>query len=172
MEKKIFTNVTTKGKDVDVGKSPHEVVRFPVKVKGRASAVRKPKELVIPNGVKTVSVDLKRGVKLILIEDDAEDYSSIKTLEDVINLDKTKPHLIAGFIPSLYEEFMDGNRTIKPHVKVSDFVKVKRKFIDTKGDIPRQVTSLYFKSLNDMTVVIATLADNDYYLSNRLEVCK
>lgn len=173
MEKKTtFVNVTKKGKEVDIGKSPDDVVRFPVRIKGRANPKKKSNQLVIPDGVKTVSVDLTRGVKLILIEDEAEDYSNIKTFEDVITLDAVKPHLIAGFIPSLYDEFVDGNRNIKPNVKVQDFVKVKRKFIDAKGDIPRQVVSLYFKSLNDMTVIIAKLADDDYYLSNRLDVCK
>ena len=116
---------------------------------------------------------LNHGVTIILAPDNEENYSKLSTLEDVILLDKRKPSNVAGFHPPLFTEFINkSTNSIKTHVKVNDIVKVKRLYMDKKEDLPREVVSMYLKALNNMTVIIATLNDGDYHLSNRLEVCK
>jgi hypothetical protein len=113
------------------------------------------------------------NVIVLLVPDEEEDYSKINTLFDLINLDLRKPNLIAGFEPPLYKDFVDTfNKSIKTFVKVDDLVTVKAKYEDNRGHIPRQVKDLYLKTLNNMTVIIAILNDNDYCLTNRLEIYK
>lgn len=123
-----------------------------------------------PNYVKH---NLDKGVTLVLVKDHEEDYSKLKTVQDVIDLDKRKPNVIVGFNPPLYFEFINkGKQCLTSNVDVGDIVTVKAKFKDNKGHIPRVVQSLYFKSLFDMTVIVAVLNDNDFCLANRLEICK
>ena len=129
--------------------------------------------LISLNNPNYIQHSLKKGVTIVLVKDHEEDYSKLETVKDVIELDKRKPASIVGFIPSLYHEFIDKTKgTIDPKVKIGDIVTVKRKFVDKKGDIPRTVTNYYFKSLHDMTVIVAVLNDGDFCLANRLEICK
>jgi hypothetical protein len=156
--RKQFKNITT----TNTAKSP--VVRDEVK-NSQSIAERL--------GVKVTTINIENGVKLVLAEDEEEDYTKIFTLEDVIKLDKKKPNLIVEFVPPLFKEYTNARAEIKTHVKVNDEVVVKDKFVHSSSNNDKtKVLSLHFKSLNNMTVIIAKLSNNNYELSNRLEVCK
>lgn len=131
------------------------------------------KEGGVKNEKNQIIVKLDKGVSITMVKDDTIHYDEIKILNDVIFLDTVRPDLIISFHPPLYKDFVDKQKqSIDTIVKVGDIVKVKSKYIDNKGDIPREVINLYFKSLNNITVVIAVLNDNDFYVANRLEKCK
>lgn len=131
------------------------------------------KEGGVRNEENQIIVKLNKGVSITMVKNSTVIYEEIKTLNDVIFLDTVRPHLIVCFHPPLYKDFVDKQKqSIDTIIKVGDIVKVKSKYIDNKGDIPREVTNLYFKSLNNMTVVIAVLNDNDFYVANRLEKYK
>ena len=116
---------------------------------------------------------IENNVSIVLVKDVEEDYTTIKTIHDVLELDKRKPNNIVGLLPAIYYEFIDrANKTLNTFVKVGDLVTVNRKFMDKKGDIPREVKRVYAKSLNNMTVILAELDDKEVYLTNRLIVCK
>ena len=116
---------------------------------------------------------LQGDVSVILVKDAEEDYSTILTIQDVLELDKRKPNNIVGLSPPIYHEYIDrAKKTINLFVKVDDLVTVKSKFMDNKGHIPRRVKKVYVKSLNNMSVIIAELDDKELYLTYRLEVCK
>lgn len=119
-----------------------------------------------------VTIDGKESkVQVIILNDEEEDYDLIKTLHDVILLDKRKPQLIAEFRPPLYKEFTNSRGQILTHIKVGDSVKLKPIFSDEKA--PKLIVKdIRTASLFDMTVILATF--DNYYptLSNRLELCK
>jgi hypothetical protein len=111
-------------------------------------------------------------VQVIIVNDEEEDYSLIKTLHDVIALDKRKPQLVAEFKPPLYKEFTNSRGQILTHVKVGDKVKLKPIFSDEKAPRTLIVKEVRTASLYDMTIIVATF--DNYYptLTTRLEVCK
>ncbi len=120
-----------------------------------------------------ISIPLKHGVLLTVTKDSEEDYSKIETLQDIILLNKRKPNNIVGMSPPLFPEFINKTtNSINTGVSIGDSVKCKAKFMDNKGNKPRQVKDLYLKGLNNMTIVVATLEDDDFYIANRLEKCK
>jgi hypothetical protein len=132
---------------------------------------------VVPQSIKPnashVHHKLNNGVVVILVKDAEEDYSTIKTIQDVLELDKKKPNNIVGLNPPIYHEFIDrAKKTINLFVNEGDLVTVNRKFMDKKGDIPRRVEKVYIKSLNNMSVIVAQLDDKELCLTNRLIVCK
>lgn len=102
---------------------------------------------------------------------EAEDYDSIRTLEDVIDLHKAKPNILLGIHPPLYSAFQDNIGGIVPYVKVGDKVRYKN---PRQADIPsnpiRTISSVYFKSLGDMSVICAEFEEGDYSLTNLLFV--
>lgn len=119
-----------------------------------------------------VTIDGKQSkVQVVIMNDEEEDYTLIKTLHDVIQLDKRKPQLIVGFTPYLYKEFTNSRGQIITHVQVGDKVRLKPEFEDKKAPtlVVRDIRTAY---LSDMTVILATF--DNYYptLSNRLELCK
>lgn len=124
-----------------------------------------------PEDVNTVQ--LPHGVQVHFAKDPEEDFSKVQDLEDVMKLELAKPNLIVGFTPNLFHFFEEkGTRAIKRYIKPSDLITVKKVYMDNKGDEPRRVARMYFKSLSDMTVIIAVLEDGDLQLANRLELCK
>lgn len=131
------------------------------------------KEGGVKNEENQIIVKLDKGVSVICVKKDDIKYDEIKTLNDVIFLDNTRPDIIINFQPPLYKDFVNKqNQSIDTIIKIGDIVKVKNKYLDNKGEIPREVINLYFKSLNNMTVIVAVLNDNDFYIANRLEKCK
>ena len=145
--------------------------------------VKKPSNQIAPSRSKRVSteldntnyikIQLKHGVTIVVTKDSEEDYNKIETLQDVILLDKRKPNNIVGFDPPLFTDFINkASGTIKTHVLVGETVVCMKKFSDSKGHIPRIVKSLYLKALNNMTIIIATLSDDDFYIASRLEKIK
>lgn len=127
-------------------------------------------------GMKTLPLDayradIGRGVNVVLIKDKEEDYSKLKTLEDILEFDKRKPNNIIGFEPAIYYEFIDKRKgKLNFYVKVGDVVKVKEKFKPKNAPPRRTVVDLYLSSLKDMTVIVAKLDDNSVELANRLEL--
>lgn len=120
-----------------------------------------------------IKVNIGRGVTVLFVKDSEEDYSKLKHLNDVVELDLRKPGVLADFRPPLFKEYINRvNHTIETFAKIGDIVTIDRKYLDPKGDVPRRVIDLYFKSLNNMTVVMVKLEDGDINLSNRLVLCK
>lgn len=119
-----------------------------------------------------IEIKLDKGVTIKLVKDNAFLFTKELNLKDIIEIDNAKPDLIHSFHPPLYKDFITSKGQINTHVNIGNIVKVKRKFMDDKEDIPREVTNLYFKSLNNMTVITAVLNDNDFYVASRLEICK
>lgn len=156
-EIKTFTNITG-GNNSNKGSS--------------ADKKEKSKEIKRVTNDNFIHHKIEGNVTLTVVKDSEEDYTKIVTLEDVINLDRRKPSNIVSISPPLYHELIDkAKKCIKIHAEVGAMVKVKRKFMDKKGDIPRRVDKLHLQALNDMTIIVATLEDGDYQLSHRLEVC-
>lgn len=119
-----------------------------------------------------ISIKLNKGVIIKLQKRNNVNYDIIKTLNDIVKLDINIPDLIHSFHPPLYKDFITSKGQINTIIEIGNIVITKRKFIDNKEDIPREVIDLYFKSLNNMTVIVAILNDNDFYVANRLELCK
>lgn len=153
---------------------------LPVKIKTKEKALpvsKKEKKIVMVanydvNNTVSITIDgTESKVKVIIMKDEEEDFSLIKTLHDVIALDKRKPQLIADFKPKLYKEFTNSRGQIITHVKAGDKVKLKPKFSDDKAP-ELIVKDIRTASLFDMSVILATF--DNYYptLSNRLEICK
>lgn len=120
-------------------------------------------------------ISLERDTRVALVPSKEEDYSTIKTIHDIIELDKRNSNLIAQFYPPLSSKFIDiVNASINTHIKVGDTVNVKKFYrtSDVIDEKPRVVTKLYLKALNNMTVIIAVLEDNDFYLTYYLQKTK
>lgn len=168
-----FTNINSDKKPQQVGNSPVKESKkdsVGAVASKRSSSSKSPPIKINANHLVH---KIENNVSVILVKDLEEDYSTIKTIHDVLELDKKKPNNIVGLLPAIYYEFIDrANKTINTFVKVGDLVTVNRKFMDKKGDIPRQVKKVYSKSLNNMTVILAELDDKEVYLTNRLIVCK
>lgn len=162
MEKKIetFTNITgSSNSKKGISASKKNVVEN-----------AKPAHIVNENFVQQ---QIQNNVTVTLVKDAEEDYTKLYTLQDILDLDKRKPSNIVSISPPLYHELINkATSSIKIHAPVGSVVKVQRKFMDSKGDIPREVKALHLKSLNNMTVIVATLDDGDYQLAHRLEICK
>lgn len=134
---------------------------------------KRKKEGVLQSNPNYINITLKHGVTLIVTKDEEEDYSKLETLDDIILLDKRKPNNIVGFNPPLFKDFINkATGAINTSVSVGESVVCVKKFMDKRGHIPRIVKSLYLKSLNNMTIVIAILNDDDFYIANRLEKAK
>lgn len=119
-----------------------------------------------------IHVKLKKGVTVKLVNNIEEDYSHLKTLQDIVELDKKNPNLIYGFDPPLFLEFVNkGTGELKTYVNIGDIVILKPKYAKDIN-IPRTVKDLYLKSLNDRTAIIAELNDGDLEIASRLQLCK
>ena len=86
-------------------------------------------------------------------------------------MDNLNPNAIYSFEPALYNDFINkATHSIHTFVKAGDLVVVKKKYASSNNP-PRRVKDIYFKSLGDMTVLVAILDDEDLELCNRLLVC-
>ena len=100
---------------------------------------------------------------------DTENYDNIRTLEDVLSLHAAKPNVLIGIHPQLYSAFMDTTGGIVPYVKVGDKVKYKNpRQADVTGNPVRTISNVYFKSIGDMSVIVAEFEEGDYALTNLL----
>jgi hypothetical protein len=97
---------------------------------------------------------------------DTENYDNIRTLEDVLTLHEAKPNVLLGIHPPLYSAFMNTTGGIVPYVKVGDKVKYTN---PRQADIPsnpvRTISNVYFKSLTDMSVIVAEFEEGDFALT-------
>jgi hypothetical protein len=120
-----------------------------------------------------IKITLKKGAVVKLVKNEEEDYSHLTTSQDIIDLDIRNPNAIYSFEPALFNDFIDkATHNINPFVKIGDTVIVKKKYANSKGHIPRKVKDIYFKSLGNMTVIIAVLQDGELELCNRLQLWK
>lgn len=158
--------------------TPIKPLPVKIKTKGKGLPVSKEEKKIVKSSDITdenstnIRIDGQESkVFVTIVNDEEEDYSLIKTLHDVILLDKRKPQLVVGFKPTLYKEFTNSRGQIITHVQVGDKVKLKPKFEDRKAPT-LIVKDIRTASLFDMTVILATF--DNYYptLVNRLEVCK
>jgi hypothetical protein len=102
---------------------------------------------------------------------ESENYDNIRTLEDVLILHTAKPNVLLGITPPLYSAFMNNTGGIVSYVKVGDKVKYKNpKQADISTNPIRTISSVYFKSLGDMSVICAEFEEGDYSLTNLLTV--
>lgn len=116
------------------------------------------------------TIPISKGVSIVLFKDKGVRITKDITFLEILELEKNYPDAFVGVLPSLFEDFI-VNDIIEPFVKIGDIVTVKRKFVIKNGDTPRRVEDIYFKALNDMTVIIALLEDGDLALTNTLIVC-
>lgn len=124
------------------------------------------------NTDKTYNVNIGKGVTIHLgITDSKFTEMNLATYSDVLILDKYNPDLIHGFTPPLYKEFVVKNRLLN-HVNIGDKVIINPRYKERDGDKPQILKDIYFKSLNNMTVLIGILDNGDITLYNRLQLCK
>lgn len=118
----------------------------------------------------TETIPIGKGVSVVLFKDKGVVFYNGSTLNNILEIEKLYPDAFVGLLPSLYEDFII-NDVITPYVNIGDTVTIKRIYCEKKGDIPRKVKDIYFKALNDMTVIIAELEDGDLVLTNTLIKC-
>lgn len=124
------------------------------------------KKFVIPDN--SIQIPVFKNSKVILDNSIPIDNNIKLQLLRVLEIDKEYPSGILGFNPPLYKEFITKAGDINTHVKINQEVKLKLKFKKEINE-KRIVKDLYFTSLNDITVIIAKLDNNDYYPSYQLE---
>lgn len=167
-EKKTFNAISTKTNAKENEDKLKASVSSPRKSK--RSVAGKPAEVdySIYNNKSWQKIQLERNVQLVVVKHDEEDYTTIKTFIDVLQLIKEKPHLVVAIIPHLYHEFIDKkNSRIKIDFGIGDAVKYISKF-SSNNNLPKKVTNLYFTSLNNMTVINVEFEDGQIELANRL----
>lgn len=127
------------------------------------------------NTDKTYNVNIGKGVTIHL--NDKLMYSinpvpNIKTLsyKEFVELDKQYPDLIEGFTPPLYKEFIVKGKLLN-QVNIGDLSIINPKYREN-NTMKNIVLDIYFKSLNNMTVLIAKLDNEELVLYNRLQLCK
>jgi hypothetical protein len=104
-------------------------------------------------------------------EDHEVDFDKIRTFEDVLRLDKTKPNILLHTKPQLFSAFRTkASNSIDTYVSVGDRVVYKNNAVSPiKGNPPQLVVGLELKSLGDMAVVVAMFESQDYALANHLK---
>lgn len=152
---------------------PKELPAF--KEKSKKSSKSQPKRKLLSDIIKTLdnveTIPLSKGVSAVLFKNKGVTLNSNSTLKDVIEIESKYPEVFVGLLPDLFKDFI-VNDTIESYVEEGDIVTIKRQYCMPKGDIPRKVQKVYFKALNDMTVIIALLEDGDLALTNTLIKCK
>ena len=127
----------------------------------------KPLNTVKYGAIKTQSLVIN-NVRFIL--QDFIDTSTLLTGLDIIKLERESVDAIVDIKPKLYEAFINKKTNLlKPFVKVNQTVKIK----EEERDIIYTVLDIRFKRLNDMTVIIADLENNQtkeksFALTNKL----
>lgn len=114
------------------------------------------------HGREVVEIEIDR-VKLIYLKQDNINYEAIKTLTDVVNLEK-EHNLLIETRPPLYERFLDKKKNIRTFVKIGDTVEPNElKHSKAKGpgfvlssfNLNGVVTNLRFGKLCDKAIIVA-----------------
>lgn len=121
------------------------------------------------NTNKTINILIGKGV-IIHLDILPNDYNLITTYTGILNLDKELPNIIEGFTPPLYKEFILKGKLLN-HVSIGSNVIINPKYKENNKSV-RKLEDIYFKSLNNMTVLIGVLDDGELVLYNRLQLCK
>lgn len=130
-------------------------------------------DLVNKKGTEKVSKVLKvdelpyvkiGNVTIAFNNDPEEDFTKIKTIEDVLDLDIKKVGIIAKITPPLYSAFKGSvNRTIEPHVRKGDtvkFVNKRCKASSTSDEADEfEVAGIEIQSLKSMSIFVASLTN-------------
>lgn len=102
-------------------------------------------------------------------EDHEIDFSNLKTLEDVLKLDESKPNVLLHVKPPLFSAYKGKDKTIETYVRVGDKVKYRNPaFSPIKENPVLTVSKVELKNLTNMTVVIASFEEGDFSLANHL----
>ncbi len=104
-------------------------------------------------------------------EDHEVDFESIKTFEDVLKLDESKPNVLLHTKPALYSAFKSkSGKSIETYVKIGDMAVYKiPEASPIKGNPALKVIGLELKSLGSMAVVIAHFEGGDYAVANHIK---
>lgn len=109
------------------------------------------------------------GVSILLAKDIEENYSNIKTMQDLIDLDNRKPYAVKKISPPIYKDYFDEKKgKLIPYVKVGDTVEIRHQYIEKNHSNIGKVFSVDLASLSDMTVIIAKLEDGRMFLAKAL----
>ena len=105
-------------------------------------------------------------------EDKEENYDNIKTLEDVLMLDRKKPNVLLGIKPPLFSAFKPVGSPININTYVSKGDTViyrKPEFSPIKGNPVLMVDNVIIKSLGNISVIVAEFSNGDFSLTNLLK---
>lgn len=105
-------------------------------------------------------------------EDKEENYDNIKTLEDVLKLDRKKPNILLGIKPPLFSAFKPIGSPININTYVSKgdtVVYSKPEFSPIKENPVLVVENVIIKSLGTMSVIVAEFSNGDFSLTNLLK---
>lgn len=112
-------------------------------------------------------------VKVELLVDPDEDYSTVTTAQDLVNLDSKKPGIIKSITPKLYPAFASSvNKTLESHVEIGDNVRYKTSAaipVGSDGETIYEVVDLELVGLTDMTAFVARLSNGDLVLTLHLK---
>ncbi len=158
-EKKEFKQFGTF--EIPKDKKSEELNKIPVNERSRGSTQN-------INTDKTYNVNIGKGVIIHLSRE--PELSYIYNYQTLIQLDKFDSELIEGFTPPLYKEFIVKNKLLN-HVNIGDLCIINPKYKENTTS-EHTVKDIYFKSLNNMTVLIAKLSNGELVLYNRLIKCK
>lgn len=113
-------------------------------------------------------IPVYKNSHIIISKEVPINIESTLQIKRVLEIDKEYPNQIFGFNPPLFKEFITEDNTITTIVKIGDTVKLKDVYKD-KVNKPRKVKDLYFRALNNFTVIVALLEDDDFYVAYYLE---
>lgn len=105
-------------------------------------------------------------------EDTEENYDNIKTLEDVLALDRKKPNILLGIKPPLFSAFKPLGSPININTYVSkgdNVIYRKPEFSPIKENPILIVDNVIIKSLGSMSVIVAEFNNGDFSLTNLLK---
>lgn len=146
-----------------------EVVKIPERKSIKREKTTKSRHTRTYNETDVNIIPVYKNSHIIINKEVPLDIGTVLQVERVLEIDRDYPNQIYGFNPPLFKDFIDEEtNTIDTHVKVGDTVILKNLF-KGKVNTPRKVKSLYFRALNDFTVVVAQLEDNDFYTTYYLE---
>ncbi len=162
-EKKEFKQFGTF--EIPKDKKSEELNKIPVNERSRGSTQN-------INTDKTTNIQIGKGVVIHL---DTNEYVKLKKYTKldylaIVQLDKDNGNMIEGFTPPLYKEFIIKNKLLN-HVNIGDLCIINPKYEENTTS-EHTVKDIYFKSLNNMTVLIAKLSNGELILYNRLVKCK
>jgi len=130
------------------------------------------------HGREVVEVVIDRVV-LVYLKQEGISYESIKSVKDVVDLEK-EHNLLIETRPPLYERFLDKNKNIRTFVKIGDTVEPNELksnrakgpgFVLSSFSLHGVVTNLRFGKLCDKAIIVADV-NNESVLSYYLRKVK